>query len=127
MAQPKCVFGEFPWNADPLSRVEGGGDYSEIPVKKRLDYEKSESDKWYCGWCSFDEGCKCADEDVTGCLTCGVMLTPEEMEEHLEDVKQRAIEEENDAIQQAIEDENNFINRRAVQERQRDDQENNLL
>jgi hypothetical protein len=55
------------------------------------------------------------------------MLKPEEMEEHLEDVKQRAIEEENDANQQAMEDENNFINRRAEQERQRDDQENNLL
>jgi hypothetical protein len=122
-----CVFGVFSCNQNPLRRVEGGGDYSEIPVKERLDYEESDFDKWYCGWCGLEEDCKCNDEDVTGCLTHMVMLTPEEMEEHLEDVKQRAIEEENDANQQAIEDENNFLNRRAEQERQRDYQENNLL
>jgi hypothetical protein len=56
-----------------------------------------------------------------------LMTTREEFDDHLEDVKQRAIEEENDANQQAMEDENNFINRRAEQQRQRDDQENNLL
>jgi len=127
MSQSNCVFGEFPWNQNPSRRVLGGGDCSKIPVKERLDYEESDFDKWYCGWCGLEEDCKCNDEDVTGCLTHMVMLTPEEMEEHLEDVKQRAIEEENDANQQAIEDENNFLNRRAEQERQRDYQENNLL
>ena len=59
-----------------------------------MDYKKSHHEEYYCGWCGFDEDCKCNDEDVTGCLTCGVMLTPEEMEEHLEDVKQREMEDD---------------------------------
>ena len=125
MAQAKCVFGVFSWNQNPSRRVLGGGDCLEIPVKERLDYEESDFDKWYCGWCGLEEDCKC--DGVTGCLYCMLMTTRKEFDDHVRDVKQRAIEEENDANQQAMEDENNFLNRRAEQERQRDYQENNLL
>lgn len=87
------------------------GDYLEISVKERLDHEESDFDKWFCGWCGFDEDCSCKDEDITGCLDCGVMLTPEEMEEHLLDVEQRKMKA--------------YLAEKAEKEREQNIQENN--
>lgn len=106
-----CKFGVFAWDQNPLRRSKGNGEYVEIPVCERPTYQESYGEDYYCGWCGFDEDCKCKDEDITGCLDCGVMLTPEEMEEHILDVEQRKMKA--------------YLAEKAEKERQKNIQENN--